>query len=416
MKRTTVGLFGILGAGNFGNDAQLESLVGYLRKAHPEVSLDAMCSGPEQVRAQFGIDAIPLRWQARHERPTWRGRSMQGNASIARLPRFKSVYLTGAGLFADAFRIANWVRRHDVVIVPGAGVLESSMLMRPWGTPYVLFLLSASGKIFRRKVAFVDVGANVINQRVTRWLIVSAAKLAYYRSYRDEFSRDSMQKQGVDVRRDNVYPDLAFGIPPLATEAGDIHTIGIGLMGYYGSNDDRKRSKELHDAYLDEMRRVVRWLADNGRRVRLFIGESNGGDDDVVAEILADLRAYRPDLPEDWAVSPVTHTFADLMAAMNPVGMVIATRYHNIVCAIKMAKPTISVGYSKKHDVLMSEFGLGEFCQPINFIDAKTLISQIEELESRAPELSRIVSERHAAKARLLERQFEEISATLLKA
>ena len=31
-----VGLFGILGAGNSGNDASLETVLAYLREAHPE--------------------------------------------------------------------------------------------------------------------------------------------------------------------------------------------------------------------------------------------------------------------------------------------------------------------------------------------------------------------------------------------
>ena len=85
----------------------------------------------------------------------------------------------------DAFRTASWVRRHDVVIVPGMGVLEATLPLRPWQTPYAMFLLCASGRIFGTKVALVSVGANVMNQRLTRWLFSLAARLAFYRSYRD---------------------------------------------------------------------------------------------------------------------------------------------------------------------------------------------------------------------------------------
>ena len=67
-------------------------------------------------------------------------------------------------------RTASWVRRHDVVIVPGAGVLEASLPLWPWGMPYAMFLLSASGRLFGTKVALVSVGAGIINQRATRWL------------------------------------------------------------------------------------------------------------------------------------------------------------------------------------------------------------------------------------------------------
>ena len=91
--------------------------------------------------------------------------------------------LLGKGI--DTIRTMSWVRRHDAVIVPGAGALETTLPQRAWGFPYSLFLLSVSGKLFGTKVALVSVGADHINKRVTRWLSNSTARLAFYRSYRD---------------------------------------------------------------------------------------------------------------------------------------------------------------------------------------------------------------------------------------
>ena len=62
-----VGLFGLLGSGNSGNDASMETVLGYLREAHPGVVVDALCGGPERVRANYGIDATPLYWYQRFE-------------------------------------------------------------------------------------------------------------------------------------------------------------------------------------------------------------------------------------------------------------------------------------------------------------------------------------------------------------
>ena len=42
------------------------------------------------------------------------------------------------------------------------------------------------------------------------------------------------------------------------------------------------------------MKFFVRWLVDNGRKVRLLIGETNGSDESVVREIMADMRACGP--------------------------------------------------------------------------------------------------------------------------
>ena len=57
-----VGLFGLLGSGNSGNDASMETVLAFLRKSHPDAVVDAMCGGSAQVRSRYGIDAIPLYW------------------------------------------------------------------------------------------------------------------------------------------------------------------------------------------------------------------------------------------------------------------------------------------------------------------------------------------------------------------
>ncbi len=146
-----VGLFGLLGSGNIGNDASMESVLHYLRTDHPDAIVDAMCPGPARVTSVYGIEAFHLWWYHQRERP---------GSSV------RAVALKVAGKAVDAFRIASWVRRHDVVIVPGMGVLEATLPLRPLGEPYAMFLLSAFGRLFRTKVAFVSIGASVIRQRL----------------------------------------------------------------------------------------------------------------------------------------------------------------------------------------------------------------------------------------------------------
>ena len=72
-----VGLFGLLGSGNLGNDASFEVVLDYLYTSHPDAVLDAMCMGPERLTAEYGIDAIPLQsYRARGPRtPRARRRS-----------------------------------------------------------------------------------------------------------------------------------------------------------------------------------------------------------------------------------------------------------------------------------------------------------------------------------------------------
>jgi polysaccharide pyruvyl transferase WcaK-like protein len=150
--------------------------------------------------------------------------------------------------------------------------------------------------------------------------------------------------------------------------------------------------------------------------VRLFIGDTNNADENVVGEILADIRAHRPDLDPDWVVAEPVTTFADLMQAMEPVGTVVAARYHNVICALMLAKPTISIGYGEKNAVLMAGTGLADYCQSISSLDVERLIEQLTDLESHAAQLRQTIAEGNSTKAPLVERQLAELSAVLFPA
>jgi polysaccharide pyruvyl transferase WcaK-like protein len=315
------------------------------------------------------------------------------------------------GKVLNAIQTASWVRRFDVVIVPGMGVLEATVPLRPWGFPYALFVLCASGRLFGTRVALVSVGADVIHQRCTRWLITRAARLAHYRSYRDALSKNAMRTMGVDVSHDEVYLDLAFALPAPPDVPATARTVGVGVMAYYGGNDDRRLAHEIHASYVDKMKRFVRWLVDNNRQVRLFTGDRC--DESVVTEIISDLRAHRPDLEPSRVVAEPAFSLVDLMQQMTSVDAVVATRYHNVLCALKLSKPTVSIGYAAKNDVLMAEMGLADFCQSVGSLDVDRLIEQFTALESRQEQLQRTMVKKNLAAARRLEHQYTALSAIL---
>ncbi|MEU1012854.1 polysaccharide pyruvyl transferase family protein [Streptomyces sp. NPDC005890] len=391
---TRVGVFGLLGSGNLGNDGSLEAVLGYLRAEHPEAVVDALCGGPEVVTARFGIPATRLHWN----RAEYRTASRAG-----------AIAAKGLGKLVDAFRTAAWVRRHDVVIVPGMGVLEATLPLRPWGFPYALFLLCASGRLFGTRVALVSVGAAEIGNRPTRALVRWSARLAAYRSYRDAPSRDAMRAMGVDTTRDEVYPDLAFSLPtpPASTPSGPPGRVCVGVMDFHGGNDDRARAEEIHRRYLDGTIRFVRALVEEGRPVRLLTGDRC--DAPVVAAIL--------DAVDSPLVTAAEATsLADLMNEITAADTVVAIRYHNLICALKTGTPTLAVTYAAKSDALMAGMGLAAYCHPAREIDADRLLDQFRALEKRSAELRQTLTERNQAAARQLEHQFTALTAALFPA
>lgn len=396
-----VGLFGLLGSGNIGNDTSMESMLHYLDSDHPDAIVDAMCSGPDRVRARYGIQAVALTWYSRHEQ------SASG---------LTAVVLKVAGKGLDTFRIASWVRRHDVVIVPGMGVLESTLPLRALGTPYAMFVACASGRLFRTKVALVSVGANVTGQRLMRWLQGSTARLAFYCSYRDVDSREAQRSRSGGKTPGEVYPDLAFAIPVTADSPGDPDLVAVGVMDFHGSNDEREQADEIYESYVQKMLAFILWLLDTGRTVRLFVGDSKGCDDVVVDRLLAEVRAARPALPATRVSAAEASSFGEIVDALRPVGTVVATRYHNVISAIRLCKPTISVGYAAKHGAVMADVGLAEFCQRAGALDVDQLIGQFAELQARAPELRAELAKRNEALGEQAKVQFKELSWLLFPA
>ncbi|MGW2890868.1 polysaccharide pyruvyl transferase family protein [Streptomyces griseoruber] len=389
-----VGVFGLLGSGNLGNDGSLEAVLGYLRAAHPEAVVDALCGGPEAVTARYGIPATRMHWYRGEYRTASRAGAVAGKA---------------LGKLVDVFRTAAWVRRHDVVIVPGMGVLEATLPLRPWGFPYALFLLCASGRVSGARVALVGVGAAPIGNRATRTLVRWSARLAAYRSYRDAPSRDAMRAMGVDTARDEVHPDLAFALPapPAGAPSDTPGQVCVGVMAFHGSDDDRARAEEIHRRYLDGTTRFVRALVEDGRPVRLLTGDDV--DAPVVAAILDAVDSPLVTVAE-------TASLADLMKETAAADTVVATRYHNLICALKAGTPTLALSYAAKSDALMAQMGLGAYCHPAREVDADRLLGQFRELERNSAELRRTLTERNQEAARHLERQFTALTAALFPA
>ncbi|MEW2049116.1 polysaccharide pyruvyl transferase family protein [Streptomyces sp. NPDC005476] len=389
-----VGVFGLLGSGNLGNDGSLEAVLGYLGREHPAAVVDALCGGPEAVTARYGIPATRLHWYRGEYRTASRAGAIAGK---------------GLGKFVDIFRTAAWVRRHDVVIVPGMGVLEATLPLRPWGFPYALFLLCAAGRLSGTRVALVGVGAAPIGNRATRALVRRSARLAAYRSYRDAPSRDAMRAMGVDTARDEVHPDLAFALPspPANAPTGAPGPVCVGVMDFHGGDDDRARAEEIHRRYLDGTTRFVRALAEEGRPVRLLTGDEC--DAPVVAAILDAV-----DSPLVTAAE--TASLADLTKETAAADTVVATRYHNLICALKAGTPTLALSYAAKSDALMAQMGLAAYCHPAREVDADRLLEQFRELEERSAQLRQTLVERNRDAVRQLEHQFTALTAALFPA
>jgi polysaccharide pyruvyl transferase WcaK-like protein len=408
-RTLTVGLFGRLGSGNIGNDACLEAVVDYVRSIFPHAKLACMCSGPENVHRWHDIPARQLHWL--HTKKTY----------PPILPRavFAGLFV-GVGIAVDTRRTIAWARRQDVVIVPGMGVLEANLPQRPWQVPYSLFLLTAAAKISKTKVAFVGVGATPVPQRLTRWLLRSAARMADYRSFRDDQSFDTARQGGMAQPYDEVYTDLAYAFspPPAASTSPPVadkdttRTVGVGVMAYSGSPTDRAVADAIHTEYTQKMTSFVGRLVRSGYRVRLLV--SDAADETVALKILDKFASGAGSARASVSYERPS-SFRDLLHQIAAVEAVVATRYHCVLGGLINGIPTLAVGYGNKHHAAMLANGVPQYAQDALSLDVDLLEKQFNDLYERRAEVARTIADHRPHVLDLLDRQYTAMRAALFE-
>jgi polysaccharide pyruvyl transferase WcaK-like protein len=149
----------------------------------------------------------------------------------------------------------------------------------------------------------------------------------------------------------------------------------VGAMAYYGQGDDPVRGAGVRRRYVAKLAYAIAMVADAGGRVVLV-----GGDrvDTAVASDLrrAVLRAF-PSLPDDAVLVRTCTTFSELTEEMMKAEVVIASRFHNLIAALRLARPTISIGYAGKNRHLMESLGVEGYCQDLKQLNARQLVAQI---------------------------------------
>ncbi len=153
---------------------------------------------------------------------------------------------------------------------------------------------------------------------------------------------------GVDTSGDGVYPDLAFARPNPEAPRGPTGVVGLGVMDYHGGYADRGRATRSTPTTSPPSPASPGWLIDEGVRVRVLIGDH--GDEAAARAVVAGVRAAGPTSTTRPITAASPTTLTELQEEIARVDTVVATRFHNIICAVEQAKPTISLAYAAKND------------------------------------------------------------------
>lgn len=355
-----IGFLSWAGIENLGNDACFEVMLDFIRRNFPDAQLISVGPGPERVEARFGIKGPNLRWLPKQR--LWRA----ADKLLLKIPS----------------AIVNWmisartVRDLDFLIYPGTSLvddyrthaLDRPLTMRRW---------FSQAKAAGVKIFYVSVGADPVRNHLARWVVKPMLLLSTYRSYRDDGSRAYLESIGLPEQDTPVYPDLVWGMPtpqaPARPKDGP-PTVGIGLMAYHGWRSFAE-GRETFEAYVGKMAAFADWLVEHGYKVRLLVGEKS--DDRAVAAVTERAKSSRG---PNWIHAPSALDIHELMDQIADTDVVVATRFHNIVCALKLGKPSISISYMNKCAELMTLAGTPEFTQDIEILDLNKLKRQFEDL------------------------------------
>jgi polysaccharide pyruvyl transferase WcaK-like protein len=388
--------FGHFGTPNSGNESTLLAILSNVRRLAPEAEFSCVCSNPEAVSMDYGIEAMPI---------SSRSLEFRKNPLRNAIPALREEigeYKRASKVLAEA----------DALIVPGTGLITDAYGLASYG-PYSVFKWTLMAKRHRCKVFFVSVGVGPINTRLGWRLVTKNLARATYRSYRDDSSLQYLADRGLPVAGDTVAPDLAFSIPkevlpPSTRQARPRRVIGLGLMSAPGMYGVGHSVSETYSAYLDALVEFVDWALAHDYDLRLFLGDA---DTQVVDDFYALLKERVDGYDESRVVAQLSTTVQATLSELAASDVVVATRFHNVLLSLLLGKPVISLSFHDKCDSLMNAVGLSDYLHPIDTMDAERLINQFQELEAKAPDLEPGVSEKVEQYRRELDEQYRQILA-----
>ena len=391
----SVALFGYLGSGNIGNDATFETVLGWLRSTYPQVDVRCITIAPEEITARYGIPAVPLAWRS--------SRTVR-NPAIGKVQKL-------LGRLLDIPRSYALAGEADAIIVPGMGVLEATLGVHPWGMPLWLFLTAAACRVRRRRFLLLDVGAEFAANPITRRLNVATVGLATHVSYRDDASAAAMARAGAR-KPEAIAPDLVFAYPASTQANPGSGRLVVGVMAFYGKGDDPVRGAEVRRRYVVTMADALAQVAAPDDHIVIVSGDHV--DIGVSHELRAAILSARPDLADDAVLVREFTTFTELTEEMKQAEVVIPSRFHNLICALRLARPTVSAGYASKNHELMLALGLDEYSQTMEHLDGEKLVAQVRAARRNAESLTATIRRGTSEYAEEVEALLERVATEAL--
>jgi polysaccharide pyruvyl transferase WcaK-like protein len=354
-----IALFGEFGIGNLGNDISCHVLSSLLSEAVLGVELSAITRGSAGLDQVFDLRAVPISARER----------------VLKLPSMLRPAHRVSSKLLDFVRLVRIVGAYDAVIVPGTGVLEDSKRWNPGGVLTWLLLLAIACRIRGVALVWFAVGGSLYRHWLPAKVAAWSGRWAQHRSFRDVTTAASLRRAGLDIPDTAITHDVVFSeIDSIYDESRSpaqrlASTIALSAIDY--------ESGDSRSAYLQRLAGVAVSLLERGLNLVLVVGDDA---DELPTEDLMRLIELSCH-PRAAAVRRIRRTdFTALSQTLQNTDLVVASRFHVLLAALKLHRPVIALSHASKDDDLLGQFGLSDYIHSIEDFTAEDIQASLDRL------------------------------------
>ena len=428
-RKIRIGVFGTYGFENMGDAAVADATIAGFKRCLPNAEMVGICQQPENVVSRHHIEAYSI-----HREFLTRSQTDGGEVTTyeEKNSRFRSSLVSFIKSFQLLFKIAKSlqkmlllvplvykelkysffilkvVRSINLIVMSGSGQLNEEW-GGPWRYPFGLFRWCLLARIAGCKIAFLSVGAGVLNSPTAKFFCRSALRFAHYKSVRDARTKNLLDSWGIQGVQ--IVPDMAFSlkfnpsIPAVLKEGG--RTVGINPIPFCDPRTWVVANQEEYDGYIEKMVRFCNWLILNDYRV-VFIPNELSMDMRTIKDLLGKIDGR---LINKKVFIPEIINYSDVFDCYASCDFVVACRFHGLLFSYMSKKPVLSLAHHYKYRELAKEMGQEKYCLDISSFTFDEMILLFSDLVENKDENSRIILEKLENYSNLVENQYKEVSA-----
>ena len=429
VRAPRIAILAHVGNENLGDEAIVAAVVRNLRRRSPEAELLAFTTRPADTTRRHGIPAHPVRPggaalpvigtsdRAREpatatlaQRVKRLARRVPGAVPTVRAVR-RAARLVAAAAAQAPFLLSSYrlLKGTDLLLVAGSAQLMDYW-GGPWSFPFALFRWSLLARLCGARVAFASIGAGPLTTRSGKVLIRRSVMWADYCSYRDESSRELIRSLGVPGEH-LLVPDLAFTLDPPPPEPPRPHNkliVGINPMPLYDGAYWPETNRPAYERYVETLAGFADWLLEQGHVVAFFPTQLRV-DPGAIRDVRVRMRRASGDAAL-LADRPI-RSLDELLAELQHVDLVVATRFHGIVFALLLSKPVLGIAYQPKSRDLMRLAGQDAYLIRFDELDLTGLQERFLALVRDRERVARVMEQCVGEAREMVNRQYDQLLA-----